>query len=166
MRRGYFEKQVLLEKLNKLIEPIVEGLGYELYHIEYKKEEGEYYLRVYIDKEAGSINLSDCEKVSRPISDMLDVEDPIPDSYYLEVSSPGVFRFLFNDKHLEKHIGYTVKVLFNGVLNGAKSLIGKLSAYDNDYISIDKEDEAIKVPREKIKSINLEGSLKEGYTNE
>jgi len=159
------KKQVLLEKLNKLIEPIVVGLGYELYHIEYKKEDGEYYLRVYIDKEGG-ISLSDCEKVSRPISDMLDVEDPISDSYYLEVSSPGIFRELFNDKHLEKHIGDTVKIVFNGVFNGAKSLIGNLKSFDNDNIYISIEENEVIVPREKIKSISLEGSLKEGNTNE
>lgn len=158
------KKQVLLEKLNILIEPIVTGLGYELYHIEYKKEDGEYYLRVYIDKEGG-INLSDCERVSRPISDMLDIEDPIPDSYYLEVSSPGVFRELFNDKHLEKNIGNTVKIVFNGVFNGVKFIIGKLSSFDNENIYINNDDQ-ITVPREKIKSISLEGSLKEGNTNE
>lgn len=157
------KKQVLLERLNKLIEPIVIGLGYELYHIEYKKEDGEYYLRVYIDKEGG-INLTDCERVSRPISDMLDIEDPIPDSYYLEVSSPGVFRELFNDRHLEKYIGSTVKIVFNGAFNGEKSLIGDLKAFDNDNIYIN--DDNTKVPREKIKSISLEGSLKEGNTNE
>lgn len=158
------KKQELLEKLNQLIEPIVTGLGYELYHIEYKKEDGEYYLRVYIDKEGG-INLSDCERVSRPVSDMLDIEDPIPDSYYLEVSSPGIFRELFNDKHLEKHIGSTVKIVFNCVFNGKKSLTGDLRAFDNENIYINTDDQ-IKVPREKIKSISLEGSLKEGNTNE
>ena len=144
----------MLEKLNQLIEPIVTGLGYELYHIEYKKEDGEYYLRVYIDKEGG-INLSDCERVSRPVSDMLDIEDPIPDSYYLEVSSPGIFRELFNDKHLEKHIGSTVKLCLIAY-STEKSLTGNLRAFDNENIYINTDDQ-IKVPREKIKSISLEG---------
>jgi ribosome maturation factor RimP len=159
------EKDILLQNLNKLIEPLVTNLGYELYFIEYKEEEGENFLRIYIDKEDG-ITLEDCERVSRPISDMLDVEDPVPESYYLEVSSPGIFRELFNDRHLSKYIEYLVNIKFKGVFEGKRSLKGILENFDNDYIYIKNENNQIQVPREKISSINLEGSLKEVSTNE
>ncbi|HBC97665.1 MAG TPA: ribosome maturation factor RimP, partial [Clostridium sp.] len=66
------------------------------------------YLRIYIDKEQGNISLQDCEKVSRTVSDILDREDPIKVSYYLEVSSPGVERKLYTDEHLKRYIGRDV----------------------------------------------------------
>ena len=159
------KKELLLENLNKLIEPLVISLGYELYFIEFKEEEGENFLRVYIDKEEG-ITLEDCERVSRPLSDMLDVEDPVPESYYLEVSSPGIYRELFNDKHLNKYINHEVTVKTKGTFEGKRSFKGVLAAFDSDYIYISIEGNQIKVPRDKISSINLEGSLKEVSTNE
>ncbi len=159
------EKELLLQNLNRLIEPLVSELGYELYYIEYVEEEGENFLRIYIDKEDG-ITLEDCERVSRPISEMLDIEDPVPDSYYLEVSSPGVYRELFTDKHLSKYIGYIVNIKTKGVFEGKRSLKGILDNFDNDYIYIKDNNNQIKIPRDKISKINLEGSLKEVSTNE
>lgn len=159
------EKELLLQNLNRLIEPLVTGLGYELYYIEYKEEDGENFLRIYIDKENG-ITLEDCEKVSRPVSDMLDTEDPVPESYYLEVSSPGIYRELFNDKHLSKYIDTEVSIKIKGVFEGKRSFKGTLKEFDNDYIYINIESNQMKIPREKINSVNLEGSLKEVSTNE
>ncbi|MDP4087797.1 MAG: ribosome maturation factor RimP [Bacillota bacterium] len=159
------KKDVLLENLNKLIKPIVISLGYDLYFIEYIKEEGEKYLRVYIDKEGG-ISLEDCERVSRPVSDLLDAEDPIPESYFLEVSSPGMFRQLFNDEHLSKYKGSMVAVNLESIIEGKKSLKGTLLHFDDNNIYLSKDNEELMIPREKIKTINLEGSLKEVSTNE
>ena len=84
----------LLETIDQLVRPIAEELNYEIYHIEYVKENGEYYLRIYIDKDGG-IALSDCEALSRRVSDVMDEKDPIKEAYFLEVSSPGLNRTLF-----------------------------------------------------------------------
>ena len=86
----------LLETIDQLVRPIAEELNYEIYHIEYVKENGEYYLRIYIDKDGG-IALSDCEALSRRVSDVMDEKDPIKEAYFLEVSSPGLNRTLLGD---------------------------------------------------------------------
>ena len=77
--------------IEEIVQPIVDAKNFEIVDIEYVKEAGEYYLRVYLDKEGG-ISLSDCESVSRELSEILDVKDPIKDNYFLEVSSPGLDR--------------------------------------------------------------------------
>ena len=95
-------------RTEQLLEPIVKEYGVEIYDVEYVKEGSDYYLRAYIDK-TGGVNITDCENVSRALSDALDVEDYIPDAYILEVSSPGLGRTLKKDKHISR-------------LTGAKSL--------------------------------------------
>lgn len=150
--------EVLLENVTKLISPIIEELNYELYHIEYVEEEEEYFLRIYIDKPEG-ISLEDCEKVSRQVSDILDQNDPIEDSYYLEVSSPGINRELHNDRHLERYIGSNVSLKLSKAFDGKKSLEGILSKFSSDEIIIVLEQKEIKIPRNLVKSINLEGEL-------
>ena len=87
----------IIQKVEALTLPIAEELGYELYYVEYVRENGENYLRIYIDKDGG-IFLSDCEALSRRVSDELDVEDFISDQYYLEVSSPGLERKFKSEK--------------------------------------------------------------------
>ena len=148
------DNEVLIQELNKLIEPKVTSLGYEFYHLELVKEEGEDYLRVYIDSENG-ISLGDCEKVSRPISAMLDEDDPIPFSYYLEVSSPGVYRTLFNDHHLTKSIGEHVLIELNSLLSGTREIKGKLMSFDEEQVSVKDGVIDISIPKEKIKNISL-----------
>jgi len=149
---------MLINKLNVLIEPIVIEKGLELYHVEFVKEGGENYLRIYIDNE-NNISLEDCEKVSRAVSDMLDVEDPISEGYCLEVSSPGIFRTLYNDNHYAKYINSDVVVKLNALLEGKKQLEGKLLSFNEDEITIDVEGTEISVPRNKIKITNLKGDL-------
>lgn len=150
--------EALIEKLNEIIAPIVQELNYELYHIEYIKENGEYYLRIYIDNDKG-ITLEDCEKVSRPVSNILDVKDPISDSYYLEVSSPGINRYLYNDNHLNKYRGYSVEVKLSKPLEGEKIFKGILKDHNDSEISLNINNEEKIIPREKIKSINLQGEI-------
>ena len=99
------DKNALVEKIKKIVEPITSELSYELYYVEYVKENGDFYLRIYIDKEEGRVSLNDCEAVSRRVSEVLDAEDPIESAYYLEVSSPGLFRSLHTKKHFEKVLG-------------------------------------------------------------
>lgn len=96
-------------KLTDLLEPVVQALGYELVMLEYMPSGGNSLLRLYIDCEAG-IKLDDCEKVSREVAAVLDVEDPISAAYRLEVSSPGMDRPLAKPTHFQRFIGHAVKV--------------------------------------------------------
>ena len=88
----------LVEQIAEIVKPIAEELSYDIYHIEYVKESGEYYLRIYIEKDGG-VSLNYCEALSRRVSDVLDEKDPITDAYFLEVSSPGLNRTLFTNEH-------------------------------------------------------------------
>lgn len=148
----------LIEKLGTIIEPIVKDLNYELYHLEYVKEHGENYLRIYIDKNNG-ISLDDCEKVSRKVSEALDVEDPITDAYYLEVSSPGLDRVLHTDKHLERYTGSNVEIKLNKLFQGKKKIEGNLKSFDNEYIVINYSEEELSIPRIIISNITLKGEI-------
>ncbi|MFL0249855.1 ribosome maturation factor RimP [Clostridium neuense] len=148
----------MLEEVEGIIKKEVEELGYEFYHLELVNESGENYLRVYIDSPNG-IGLDDCEKVSRKVSDILDEKDPIPYSYYLEVSSAGIFRTLFTDEHLKRYNGSMVKLKIKGTFTGKKEFLGNLNGFDDESVSIVNNNEIIKIPRKKIKRVTLEGEL-------
>lgn len=152
------KKDVFVDNLKSICEPIVVDLGYELYYIEYVKENNEYYLRLYIDQEEG-ISLDDCEKVSRRISDMLDEKDPIKDFYYLEVQSPGLNRPIFTEDHMKRYVNREVMVRFDKAVNGAKNVKGILLEVNEDDIKVENNNNTFVVPRERIKSMNIEGEL-------
>lgn len=147
----------LIEKIETLVKPIADELNYEIYHIEFVKENNEFYLRIYIDKEEG-ISLTDCEALSRRVSDVLDVEDPIDKAYYLEVSSPGLNRRLFTDEHFKKFVGREVLVKLNGNIEGKKNIKGLLKEVTEENIIVEDE-KAITIPKSKIKAANLEGEI-------
>ncbi|MBN7572615.1 ribosome maturation factor RimP [Clostridium beijerinckii] len=151
------KKDVLIERIEELVRPIVSELSCELYYVEYVKENGEFYLRIYIDKE-GRVSLNDCEAVSRRVSDVLDSEDPIKEAYYLEVSSPGLNRGLYKEEHFNKYIGREVLIRLTSSLNGVKSVKGVLRDVSEDSILVEGETE-VKIPRDKIKAANLEGEI-------
>ena len=96
----------LIKEIYGIVEPMANELNLEIYHVEYVKENGEYYLRIYIDKDGG-IFLSDCEALSRRVSDVLDEVDPIKEAYFLEVSSPGLNRRLFSNIEEDNMVGWT-----------------------------------------------------------
>lgn len=148
-------KDTLIDKLMELVKPITEQLNYELYHLEYVKEDQDNYLRIYIEKEDGGISLTDCEKVSRAVSEILDVEDPISDPYYLEVSSPGINRILCADKHFERYIGSDVLVEISGLLNGKKKFEGELLGFSSEELKIKCQDEELSITRDKVSSVSL-----------
>lgn len=142
-------------KTEKLLEPILKANKYELYDIEYVKEGGNWFLRVYIDKENG-ITIDDCELVSRALSDLLDKNDFIPDSYILEVSSPGLGRQLKKDKHFKKSLGEEVEIKLYKPVNKRKEYVGILTAYDHDTITIELEDEStMSFQRSDISTVRL-----------
>ena len=142
-------------RTEKLMLPIVEEMNFELVDVEYVKEGGNYFLRAYIDKEGG-ITINDCEAVSRRLSDLLDEADFIPDSYILEVSSPGLGRPLKKDKDFARSIGKEVEIRLFQAVNRKKEFTGVLSAYDKDSVTITQEDsEVIIIPRSGIALIRL-----------
>ena len=147
----------LIEKIYQLVRPVADELNYEIYHIEYVKENGEYYLRIYIDKEGG-ISLTDCESLSRRVSDIMGEEDPISVAYFLEVSSPGLNRGLFTDEHYKKQIGKEVLVRFTKALGGRKNVKGILKEVKENSVVVEA-DTLVEVPKDKIKSANLEGEI-------
>ena len=138
--------------IEEIVQPIVDAKNFEIVDIEYVKEAGEYYLRVYLDKEGG-ISLSDCESVSRELSEILDVKDPIKDNYFLEVCSPGLDRPLKKEKDFIRYAGYDVEIKLYKPLNGTKQLEGELIGLtedkkikvviDNNEVEFDKKDIAL-----------------------
>ena len=148
----------LIEKIETLVKPIADELNYEVYHIEFVKENNEFYLRIYIDKEEG-ISITDCEALSRRVSDVLDVEDPIDKAYYLEVSSPGLNRRLFKDEHFKKFVGREVLVKLNGNIEGKKNIKGLLKEVNEENIIVEDDEKTITIPKSKIKAANLEGEI-------
>ena len=140
------------EKVEKLVEPIIENIGYELYDVEYSKEGKNYFLRIFIDNEKG-IDLNDCEKVNDAITEVLDDANYIKEQYYLEVSSPGIERKLRKDKHLEQNISKNVETkLFKKDNNGKKEYTGKLKAFNQEEIIIETDKE-ITIERKNIAQI-------------
>ncbi len=141
------------EKVEKLIQPIIEEIGYDLYDVEYAKEGKNYFLRIFIDNEKG-IDLNDCEKVNDAITDILDEENYIKEQYFLEVSSPGIERVLRKDKHLEQNIGEQINIkLFKKDENEKKEYIGKLTKYDDSNIFIEQDENEVKIERKNISQI-------------
>jgi ribosome maturation factor RimP len=150
-------EQTLINELIDILKPIVLELDYEFYNLEFVNEDGENYLRIYIDNEGG-IGLNDCEKVSRKISETLDKVDPIEVSYYLEVSSPGIFRQLFTDEHLNKNIDSKVSIDLAEDYNGKNKYIGKLKSFTETNIIIDFKNRELSIPRNIIDKVILEGN--------
>lgn len=144
----------LIEKLTEIIKPVVLEKGYELYHLEFIEEDHEHYLRVYIDNSEG-VAIEDCVKVSKAVSRLLDIEDPITIPYCLEVSSPGINRTLFTDYHLEKYNGSNIEVELKKASNDLSLLKGRLNSFSKDALILDTKDSSVEIKRENIFVIKL-----------
>ncbi|HBA89143.1 MAG TPA: ribosome maturation factor [Geobacter sp.] len=149
------------EKITEILTGIVEPLGIGLVDIEYKREGRNMVLRVFLEKEAG-IMLDDCADVSRQLSDILDVEDFMPEHYTLEVSSPGICRPLKKVADYQRFAGRLIKVkTFDVVLDDAgnkrKTFVGTLTGIENDMIAIHlTEGQHATIPLDKVAKANLE----------
>ncbi len=119
-----------------LAEPVVKENGCELWDVEYVREAGQWYLRIYLDK-AGGVDILDCEAVSRKVSDLLDEVDPIEGSYMFEVSSAGAERQLKRPSDFTRFMGEPVLVKTYQNRNGRKEFAGKLAGYDNGAVLLD-----------------------------
>ena len=151
------KNDALVNEIYEMVKPIADELNYDIYHVEYVKENGELYLRIYIEKDGG-ITLSYCEALSRRVSDLMDEKDPIKDPYFLEVSSPGLNRTLFTEEHYKRFIGREVMVKFTKSVDGKKNIKGILKEVNEDSIVVEA-DQLINIPKDKIKSVNIEWEI-------
>lgn len=124
------------DTVSDLARPVVEDAGCTLWDVEYVKEAGIWYLRVYIDK-AGGVSIDDCEAVSRPLSDLLDEHDPIEGSYTFEVSSAGADRPLKKPEHFAQFQGAEVEVKLYRPREGRKEFVGMLKGYADGDVTLD-----------------------------
>lgn len=144
-------KEVYLEELTA---PIIESLGYELADLTFEKKGKDWCLTLFIDSENG-ISLDDCEKVSRSISEVLDEKDPIEQSYYLEVSSPGIDRPLKKDRHFLTNMDKKIAIHLFAPIDGKKDFQGVLKSFTPDELSIELENGAVlKLETNKIAKAN------------
>ncbi len=116
--------------------PVAERAGCTLWDVEYVKEAGSWFLRVYIDKEGG-VSIDDCEAVSRPLSDLLDQADPIEGSYTFEVSSAGADRALKKPEHFTRFLGEEVEVRLYRPREGRKEFVGLLRGFEDGAVTLD-----------------------------
>lgn len=129
--------------------PVVESTGCKLWDVEYVKEAGSWFLRVYIDKEGG-VSIDDCEAVSRPLSDLLDQADPIEGSYTFEVSSAGAERPLKRPGDFARFMGSPVAVKLYKARNGRKEFAGVLAGYEDGNITVAVGDTAMTFSKEEV----------------
>ncbi len=142
------------DRVEQCISPIFKDTPYEIYDIEFAREAGENYLRIFIDKEGG-VDLDDCEAVTDLINAPLDDADPIAESYYLEVSSPGIERKLKKAEHFLKAIGEKVYIKSYSPVNGKKEVTGILKEFINEEAVVEVGKEEYIFPFAKIAKANL-----------
>jgi ribosome maturation factor RimP len=145
---------VLNQKLSDIVTPVVESLGYELVLLEFAGATRHGTLRLFIDS-PGGITVSDCERVSREIAAVLDVEDPIATPYQLEVSSPGLDRPLVTPAHFQRFIGETVKVQLWAARDNRRRYVGVLVAADEQGIELTLPEGRVQLPYENIERARL-----------
>ncbi|PCJ50271.1 MAG: ribosome maturation factor RimP [Gammaproteobacteria bacterium] len=143
-----------IAKLNNILAPVVEGLGFEFVGLEYKPSSHQSLLRVFIDHENG-INVDDCAAVSRQVSAVMDVEDPIKSEYTLEVSSPGLARPLFIPEHYQRFLGEKIKCKLRMPFNGRRKFTGKLLKADDKNITLSIDNESVEIFIDDIEKANI-----------
>ncbi len=126
----------IASKVEALAKPVAEGLGYELFDVEYVKEGPDFFLRLYITKEEG-IAIEDCEAMSRAVDPLLDEADLIKDHYYLEVSSVGLDRPLKKEKDFMYFMGEPIEVKLFRPMEGSDYWVGQLTGYEDGRFTVD-----------------------------
>ena len=144
----------LTEKIQALAEPVVREEGCSLWDVEYVREGGGWFLRVYIDKEGG-VDISDCEAISRALDPILDEADPIPDSYTFEVCSAGLERVLKRPGDFERFLGADVLVRLYRPREGAKEFPGVLTGYRDGDVTVTVGDTPITFTKAEIAQVRL-----------
>ncbi len=127
-----------------MVQPSVEALGFEFVGLDYRAQGRHSLLRIYIDAEQG-INVDDCALVSRQVSAVLDVEDPITGEYTLEVSSPGIERPLFTAEHYRAYVGERLEIRTTVPVDGRRNFVGTLAAADDDAVDVEIDGQVYKL---------------------
>ncbi|MCE4048274.1 MULTISPECIES: ribosome maturation factor RimP [Bacillaceae] len=144
--------------VEEMVNPILEDLNLELVDIEYVKEGPNYFLRVFIDKDNG-VDIDECAAVSEKLSEKLDELDPIPENYFLEVSSPGAERPLKKDKDFQKAIGKNVHIKTYEPIDNEKTFEGILTGFDGNVVTVEVKiktrKKTIEIPYEKVAKARL-----------
>ncbi len=143
------------QRVYGLAAPIVTELGYLVWDIRFEKEGASWYLRIFIDSETKTISINDCEKVTGPISDMLDEEDPIAQSYILEISSAGLERDLIRESHFDACLDSVVRARLIRPMDGLKEVVGTLTAWDKEKVTIRTETEEMEIPFSALAFVKL-----------
>ncbi|MFP4683569.1 MAG: ribosome maturation factor RimP [Ectothiorhodospira sp.] len=137
-----------------MVRPVVTGMGYELWGLEYRVQGHSALLRLFIDAPDG-VTLDDCAAVSDQVSGLLDVEDPIPVPYRLEVSSPGLDRPLFEQAHYERYQGETVRVRTAWPVEGQRNFRGVIRSVDQDGVELEVDGRWVRLPLEAVTRARL-----------
>ena len=143
-----------VDALTKMVEPAVAAVGCELWGIEYISQGKHSLLRIYIDSENG-VNVDDCAAVSRQVSAVLDVEDPIAGAYNLEVSSPGMDRPLFKLEQFGAYMEEEIAVKLTSAVDNRRKFKGLLTAVDDDKLTFEVEGQSLEVPYSLVDKANV-----------
>lgn len=155
----------LISSLWAMIEPLLEPEGVELVEVEFKLEMGRWVLRLYIDA-PGGVTLDDCQAVSRQVSALLDVKDPIERAYVLEVSSPGINRVLRKLEDFSKFAGSPIRLKTRAKVQGRRNFQGMLQGVENSKIVLILEDKRIEIDPEELETARLDLPEKELFRND
>lgn len=148
----------ITDKVSLLVAPVVEQEGCTLWDVEYVREAGTWYLRVYIDKDGG-VSIDDCERISRALDPILDEADPIPDSYVFEVGSAGIERELKRPSDFEKYMGSQIELRLYQPFEGSKVFVGQLSGYAEGNVSILVGDRSLTFSKAQTAQVKLHVSI-------
>lgn len=144
------------QRIYEMVTPMIEKMGYLVWDVRYEKEGADWYLRIFIDSENAAISIQDCEKVTRPVSDMLDEEDPIPHHYILEVSSVGLDAELLRESHFDACIGCEVRARgIRPLPDGSREVIGILTAWDKDSVTVESGGQTQELPLSALAFVKL-----------
>lgn len=150
-----------LKNVEDLVGPVLDNLGYELIERELVMESGRWVLRLYIDKDGG-VGISDCERVSHSVEDLIEVEGVIPHAYSLEVSSPGINRPLRRKRDFEKYKGHNIKLRTLEPINGRGNYRGALQGIDGDDIVMTIDGVEFRIPYDALAKARLQQTVGRG----
>ena len=148
----------ITDKVFALAKPVVEEAGCSLWDVEYVREAGRWFLRVYIDKDGG-VSINDCETISRALDPILDEADPIPDSYVFEVGSAGAERELKRPSDFEQFMGHEVELRTYQPINGQKAFVGTLEAYEDGNVTVTVGKNSMSFVKSQIALVKLHVSI-------
>lgn len=148
-------KSSIAQTIENLITPVLKSENLELVDVEYRKEGKTWFLRVFIDKEGG-VTVGDCQRVSRQVEDLIEVEDVVPNHYTLEVSSPGLDRPLKKESDFERFVGRLVVVSTFSPVNDRKKFTGTIDKFENQVLFLDTDGQKVAIPYQNIAKAKLE----------